>query len=292
MQPTLFAFDINSHLARVFKAQTNNDEPPSYPGAFHLGEPVFCLKPLLSLVEKEMRIMRNKGVENTHVVIVFDDNGKNHRHAMYPAYKATRPPKPKEWIRQEALAFEMFQALGYTCLRIPGVESDDVIATICTKLSQVNIKSVIFTRDKDIMSCCDENISVYSGIDKKWMRERDVAEKFGVPVMLVLDYLAIRGDTSDNIPGIYRAGDAAAKAMLSLADLHTLIENPEMILSANFRDRKSIAKWVTENKEKVLLSRALVELKKDVELNINLKDMVRRQPHYDDFLSGFMRPQV
>jgi DNA polymerase-1 len=292
MQPILFGFDMNSHLARVFKVQAKNDVSPSYPEAYHLGEPVFCLRPLLNLVETEIRIMRSKGLINTHVVLVFDSLSKNFRHDMFPDYKANRPPKPADWVRQESLAFDMFRALGYPCLRVDGVESDDVLKTISAKLSLHKIKSVLFTRDKDLMSCCDEHTSMFSGVDKRWIQASDAADKFGVPVSSILDYLAIVGDTADNVPGIHRAGPGAAKAMLNTASLSSLIAQPELILTADFKDRKYVSKWVRENPEKVVLSRQLVELKSDVELNMNFQQMVKTSPDYDVFLSGYMRPAM
>lgn len=292
MKPWLFAFDMNSHLARIFKTQAPKDKIPTGPGAFYNDEPVFCLKPLFNLVQSEINHMRKRGVENTHIVLVFDDQGKNFRHRLYERYKANRPPKPKEWVRQEELMYDMFVSLGFPCVRISDYEADDVLKTLSCKMSGRGYNTTIFTGDKDIMSCCDKFTSIFSGKIKKLYLACDVEKKFGVSCDKVLDYLAMIGDVADNVPGVSGVGEVSARKILNRYSLKAVIREPELILNLDIRDKKKIVDTIKKDPEGVALSRQLVDLKDDVPLGMNLSEMVRKAPDYSAFLDGFMRPSV
>ncbi len=289
-RPCLFAFDMNSHLARIFKVKAPENQIPQHAGAFHLGEPVFCLKPLLALVEREMRAVYDLGIENSHVVMTFDAPGKNFRHHLFPQYKANREKKPFEWSRQAKLMYDMFKSLGYPCLRVDNVEADDVLHTLGHKLSAHEVDVVFFTGDKDIMSGCNKHVSVYVGREKKLMTEKDVEKRFGLPTNRVLDFLAIKGDDADNVDGIPNVGDKKAVKILSEFSLQEVIENPDLMSSLSLQGGKKIVAWLHENKEKIILSRKLVDLKKNVPLGMNFKDMIRTAPDHRSFLNGYMAP--
>tara|TARA_Y100000310_G_scaffold345520_1_gene465941 strand:- start:6828 stop:7724 length:897 start_codon:yes stop_codon:yes gene_type:complete len=287
---TLFAFDMNSLFARVFTRMAPKNVMPKWSGAYlDDGTPVFCLRAVHNMVFNEIAAMRKLGVENTHIVLVFDHPGKNFRHEIFPQYKGNRPPKPEEWLIQEKLMYDMFVALGFNCLRIEGVEADDTLATLAVKLSEAKINVVMFTGDKDLMSLCNDYVSVYAGKDRKWWRAADVEAKFEVPTSRVIDYLAIDGDVADNVPGVAGAGKAAAIEILNTCSLQNVVDDPDLLLKMNFRTRKSVAKWVRENREKIELSQKLVSLKTDVVLGTNLNKMVRTKPDYEAFLNGYMR---
>jgi DNA polymerase-1 len=295
MKPCLFAFDINSHFARIYTSLTKDGVIPDGPDAFFAGKPVFCLKPLLNLVNNEIRAMASRGIGYSHIVLVFDAPGKNFRHRLDPNYKGTRPPKPDEWRIQEALMYDMFKALGFPCLRIDDVEADDVLATLAINLGLKGVDVVLFTGDKDIMSLCTESVSVYAGCLKKWLRKKDVEDKFGIPVERLLDYLAMTGDVIDNVSGVPNIGPKRAASILNEMSMAEMLEQPRRILELGLKGCKGIVSWLSDgnNIEKAKMSRMLVDLKTDVELGFkNLNEMRKKQPQHDGFLHGYMRPDM
>lgn len=287
MEPTVFIFDIFSHFNRIWNVKTK-DGIPNDAMSFRNGEPVFCLKPLLNLVQNEIRAMERMGIVNTHIAIVFDPIGKNFRHDLFPDYKGNRPPKLPERKRQEELIYEMFQALGYPCLRVDGVEADDVIATLAVKLSANNIKSYLFTGDKDIMSLCDSNTFVYAGVQKKLFSEREVRLKFNLPPERIIDFLAMMGDTADNIAGIKGVGGKSATKMLTKFTLDEILAEPDIVADMGVRGVKGMIKTMKEDRDSIFLMRKLVGLKTDVQLDTNLKELVCMPSDKSVFLNGFL----
>jgi DNA polymerase-1 len=293
MEPCLFAFDINSHFARIYTSLTKDGDMPNGPNATFAGKPVFCLKPLLNLVNNEIRAMASRGIGYSHIVLVFDAPGKNFRHRLDPNYKGTRPPKPEEWKIQEALMYDMFKALGFACLRIDDVEADDTLATLATILGPKGVDIVFFTGDKDIMSLCTQSVSVYAGRLKKWLRQGDVEAKFGVPVERLLDYLAMDGDVIDNVSGVPNIGPKRAACILNEMSMAEMLEKPQKLLELGFSGCKGVVTWLSDkdNIKKAKMSRMLVDLKTDVDLGLkNLNEMRKKPPEYDRFLHGYMRP--
>tara|TARA_R110001583_G_scaffold162327_2_gene314491 strand:- start:10185 stop:10949 length:765 start_codon:yes stop_codon:yes gene_type:complete len=249
---------------------------------------VFCLKPLIDNVQNEINTLARMNVINTHIVMVFDPLGGNFRYDLYPDYKSNREAKAPERRRQEELMYEMFMAMGYPCLRIDGYEADDVIGTLSTKLSLHSIKNYIFTGDKDIMSQCDEHTFIYSGCAKKLYGAREVSLKFNLPPSKVLDYLALKGDTVDGLAGAKGIGEKSATKMLTHFTLNEILENPDIIADLDIRGVKGMVKSLKENKDDVILMRKLTELRTDVALGVNLKDLVCKQGSPESFLDGFL----
>lgn len=291
-RPRLFAFDINSHFVRTYKKLVPGEKEPIGASAYYNNEPVFCLKPMLKLIEREMKDVRELGFENSHVVFVFDHDGLNFRHGLYPDYKANRPVKPYSWTRQLELAFEMLTALGYTCLRVQNVESDDVLATLGMTLSKHNVEVVIFSGDKDVMSCCNEYVRVYDGKQRKLISASDIPDRFGVPAERLLDLLALMGDSADNVPGAAGIGSGNGAKILANYSLEQVLVEPEIIRNIELRGKDGVIRSLVENHQIIKLSKQLVSLKTDVTLGINFRDMVRKPPNYQQFLDGYLRPQV
>jgi len=287
LEPTVFIFDINSHFNRIWNVKTK-DGIPTNQGSYFNGEPVFCLKPLITLVNNEIKAMEAMGIFNTHIVLVFDPLGKNFRHDLFPDYKGTRPPKAPEKVRQEALMYDMFVAMGFPCLRISGVEADDVVVTLAKKLSLNKIVSYLFTGDKDIMSTCDEYTFLYTGVAKKLYGEREVRLKFNLPPSRVIDFLAMMGDKADNLSGIKGIGAASATKMLAKFSLDEILADPDCIADMDIRGVKSMIKTLKSDRENIDLMRKLVTLKTDVPLDTNLKDLVCKHSDRSTFLNGFL----
>jgi DNA polymerase-1 len=279
MEPCLFGFDVNSHFARNYSMHTKNGEPSGPNTHDSDGNPIYSLRPTLQSVLKEMRQVNEMGIQHTHMVAVFDHPGKNFRHELFSDYKGNRPPKPASWSSQESMLFDYFKSNGIPCLRQEGVEADDVLGTLATILEGKGVNVVLFTGDKDIMSLCSPLVRVYSGREKKLYEQRDVEARFKVPCSRVLDYLAMLGDSADNVSGIEGLGGKTAPRVASQVSLEELVANPEPILSGlKIRGASKIAAWITNNKERVLLSQKLIALKTDVKLGANMKDFQYPQP--------------
>ena len=290
MEPCVFIFDINSHFNRMYSVITKNGIPTrDHLNSYRNGEPVFCLKPLCNIVQNEIAALARMNIVNTHVVMVFDPIGDNFRHRLFPEYKGNRDEKAPERRRQEELMYEMFMAMGYPCLRIEDYEADDAINTLSFKLSGLGIKNYIMTGDKDIMSRCDENTYLYSGVIKKLYGVREVSLKFNLPPSKVLDFLALKGDTVDGLSGAKGIGEKSATVMLTHFTLDEILENPDIIADLGIKGVKGMIKTLKENREDVMLMRKLTELKSDVPLGIsNLNQLSCTQGSPETFLDGFL----
>lgn len=272
MSICLFAFDTMSHFARNYSVQTKNGEPSGPYTHDSDGNPVYALKPTLLSINKEIRILNQMGIMHTHLVAVLDHPGKNFRHELFPDYKGNRPPKPDSWKYQETLLREYLESNGIPCIQKEGVEADDVLATLSCRLDEKRFKVVISTGDKDILSLCNDNISVYSGREKRLYDQAGVEEKFKVPCHRVLDYLAMLGDDADNVSGIAGIGGVTAPKVATRVSLDELLAYPGVLVDMKIRGGAKIAAWIEDNREKILLSQKLIALKKDVELGVNLRD--------------------
>lgn len=197
--------------------------------------------------------------------VVFDAPGPSFRHALYPAYKEGRRETPLDLVPQLPWFERIARAFHVPTLRVPGVEADDVIASLARKARVAGMDTAIFGTDKDLMQLVDDKIHLVDDRDKKNVVVYDparVMQKFGVPPARVGEWLALRGDTSDNIPGVSGVGDVTASRLLRehgsidgvLADLDTLKGK----LQATLRD--------PAEQRNLALSRQLVALKDDVDV--------------------------
>lgn len=290
----IFIFDCNSHFSRCFKVAVKDGHPdPSiianhqgtHP-AFYNGQPVFTLPRVLNIVRNEIRDMTKLGFVMTHIVLVFDAPGKNFRHEMYPPYKSGRPEKSDSERYQLAQSIKMFENQGFPVLQIPGVESDDVIGTICDKLERAPIEVVIGTRDKDMLSEVNEKTYVYSGADKKLYREADVLEKMGVIPDKVHDLLSLTGDTIDGFNGVPGVGASKAPIILNHMTFKQMQMQPELLLDIDLKGKQRIYEYVKNNPIEMETMRKLAVLKRDVELNKNLKEFTMSSPTVSNIYHG------
>lgn len=187
--------------------------------------------------------------------------------------------------------FEMFQALGYPCLKIKGVEADDVLATLARGLSKRGGYTTLFSGDKDVMSCVGDFVQSFAGREKKLYQRIQVEEKFGLCPSRILDLLAMKGDTADNVPGVHGIGDTIATAILQKYSLDEVLHNPDLLAGIPVRGSHKLPQLIQAQSAQLQLSRQLVGLKTDVELSLNFRDMQRKKPEYSSFLSGYMRPR-
>ena len=207
------------------------------------------------------------------MVVVFDHKGgkRTFRAEMYAAYKATRKEPPEELQVQMDYFAKIVTGMGWPVLAVPGVEADDVIATLVRDARAKEWDVVIYSADKDIMQLVGEHVSMIDALHQKTYTRDEVIKKMGVPPEQIPDFLALVGDTSDNIPGLRGVGDKTAAGLLEkYGSLDALIAAnpvvPRIAVKQPFADPEQL--------ERVTMSRKLVELKRDVPLPLPLEDLV------------------
>jgi DNA polymerase-1 len=212
-----------------------------------------------------------KDYKPTHMVVVFDAKGKTFRDDIYPEYKANRPPMPNELRGQIAPLHKIVEAMGFSMIVEPGVEADDVIGTLARRASEAGISCVISTGDKDMAQLVDKHVTLINTMTRTAMDVDGVLEKFGVPAELIIDFLGLKGDKVDNIPGVPGVGDKSAVAMLNgIGGVKAIYENLDKIADLNFRGAKTMAKKMAEYKEQALLSYQLATIDTALPLDMAL----------------------
>ncbi|MFT5283792.1 MAG: DNA polymerase-1, partial [Yoonia sp.] len=212
-----------------------------------------------------------KDYKPTHMVVVFDAKGKTFRDDIYPEYKANRPPMPNELRGQIAPLHKIVEAMGFSMIVEPGVEADDVIGTLARRASLAGIDCVISTGDKDMAQLVDKHVTLINTMTRTKMDIDGVVEKFGVPAELIIDFLGLKGDKVDNIPGVPGVGDKSAVAMLNgIGGVKTIYENLDKIAQLDFRGAKTMAKKMEEYKEQALLSYQLATIETELPLKMEL----------------------
>ena len=252
----IFLIDGSSYLYRAFHAM-----PPLTTST---GLPTGAVKGVTNM----LRNLRNEN-PNSHYLAIFDAKGKNFRHSIYKDYKANRPPMPPELREQLAPLKSICNAMGMPVVEIPDVEADDVIATLAVMGAQRGIPMIISSLDKDLMQLVEDPlIKMVNTMNNKVYDVAGVQEKFGVHPDQIIDYLALVGDTSDNIPGVPKVGPkTAVKWLNEFKDLEGITQNAENfpgVVGQNLRDS---IQDLDRNVE-------LVTLKKDVDLSVSLDELL------------------
>jgi DNA polymerase-1 len=220
------------------------------------------------------------------MAVVFDDKSgvRTFRAQMYPAYKATRKDPPEELQVQMDYFSKIANGIGWPVLTVPGVEADDVIATLVEAAKRRGWEVVIYSADKDIMQLIGDSVTMIDALHQKTYTRDEVIKKMGVPPEQIPDFLALVGDTSDNIPGIYGVGDKTAAGLLErYGSLKALIEAnpivPRIKVKRPFSDPEQL--------ERVTISRELVELKRDVVLPKQLDELLVTEWNLPELLALF-----
>jgi len=205
------------------------------------------------------------------MAVIFDAKGKTFRHEMYSEYKAHRPPMPDELRTQIEPIHEIVKALGLPLLVIDGVEADDVMGTFAQQATEAKHNTLISTGDKDLAQLVNEHVTLINTMNDTLSTPESVVEKFGVRPDQIIDYLALVGDSADNIPGIPKCGPkTAVKWLHSFGSIHNLVENAPMIGG-------KIGENLRNNLEQLALSKELTTIKVDCDLPVSLQD-IQRQP--------------
>lgn len=252
--PPLILVDGSSYLYRAFHAL-----PPL---STHTGQPTGAIKGVVSMLQK---LIKTYGP--THIAVVFDAPGGTFRDEIYPEYKAHRPPMPDDLRTQVEPLHALIRAMGLPLLCEKGVEADDVIGTLARRAAAARMPVLISTGDKDIAQLVDEHVTLVNTMTDTVLDREGVIAKFGVPPERIIDYLALVGDSADNIPGVPGVGPkTAAKWLQEFGSLDALIAQAASIkgkAGENLRASLSVLN----------MARELATIKCDVDLPVTLDDL-------------------
>ena len=257
-RPRLVLIDGSSYLFRAFHAL-----PPLTNRG---GEPTGALFGVVNM----LRATLNE--RPARVAFVLDASGTNFRHDLYPEYKANRPPTPPDLKAQVEPMMAIVQALGLPLLRVPKVEADDVIGTLARRAVSAGYEVVISTGDKDFAQLVDEHTTLVNTMSGSVMDVAGVVEKFGVRPDQIVDYLALMGDSIDNIPGVEKCGPkTAAKWLAEYGTLDGVLENQAKVGGKIGENLRAAA-------PKLPLSRQLATICVDCELPMGIDDIALKEP--------------
>ncbi len=208
----------------------------------------------------------------THMAVVFDAPGGSFRNTLYDQYKANRPPMPDDLREQIEPLHCIVEAMGLPLLMIPGVEADDVIGTLATQASQQGMHTLISTGDKDLAQLVDDHVTLINTMNDSLLDRQGVLEKFGVLPEQIVDYLALVGDSSDNIPGIPKCGPkTAVKWLTEYGSIDDLKAHAQEI-------KGKVGEYLRENLDQLALSQQLTTIKLDLELAQAPEDLQPKSP--------------
>ena len=253
----LILVDGSSYLFRAYHAM------PEFSNS--KGEPCGAIYGVINMIKR-----LQQDFVGSLIVLVFDAKGKTFRNDLYSEYKANRPPMPEDLASQIAPLHDVLLAMGFPLLVVPGVEADDVIGTLAAQATQAEIETVISTGDKDMAQLVNEHVSLVNTMTESFSDEEGVLEKFGVPPNRIIDYLALMGDKSDNIPGVPKVGPKTAVKWLNLyGSMQGVIDHADEI-------KGKVGENLRATLAQLPLSYELATIKCDVELDNSLEDLAMK----------------
>jgi len=224
----------------------------------------------------------------THMAVIFDAKGKTFRDDIYEEYKANRPPMPEELRSQIAPLHTIIKAMGLPVIVESGVEADDVIGTLACRATEHGIDTLISTGDKDMAQLVNENVTLINTMTNQIMDIEGVNTKFGIPPELVIDFLALKGDKVDNIPGVPGVGDKSAQALLNgIGGISAIYDNLDKIADLSFRGSKTMATKMREYEEQARLSYTLATIAIDLDLQYKIDELCPTSPDNETLQSLF-----
>jgi DNA polymerase-1 len=252
--PPLILVDGSSYLFRAFHAL-----PPL---SNSRGEPTGATVGVINMLRKLLADYRP-----THIAVVFDAPGKTFRDALFPEYKANRPPMPEDLRQQIAPTHAIIRAMGLPLLIVEDVEADDVIGTLARQASEQGRETVVSTSDKDMAQLVTPHVTLVNTMTDTRLDEAGVEAKFGVRPDQIIDFLALTGDTVDNIPGVPKCGPkTAAKWLREFGSLDAVIARADEV-------KGKIGDNLRASLELLPLSRQLTTIKTDVDLDLGIDDL-------------------
>ena len=218
----------------------------------------------------------------TNIAVVFDAKGKTFRDDIYPEYKANRPPMPDELRGQIEPLHSIIRAMGLPIIVEPNVEADDVIGTLAKQASEKEIETLISTGDKDMAQLVNEHVTLINTMNNQLMDVDGVIEKFGVTPELIIDFLALKGDKVDNIPGVPGIGDKSAQGLLNgIGGIDAIYKNLDKIAELDFRGAKKLGAKMQDFEEQARLSYELATIACDLKLDTSPETLTPSEPNLD-----------
>jgi 5'-3' exonuclease len=216
----------------------------------------------------------------THVAVAFDESlSSSFRNEIFPAYKANREPAPPELKRQFGLCRELCRLMGVAEFSSPTHEADDIIGTIATRLRPRGHSSVLVTRDKDLAQLIREGDAYWDYAGERRYAYGEIEEQFGVRPERMADYLALTGDSVDNIPGVPGVGPKTASALLRrFASLEELYDRLDQVPSLPIRGAARLPEKLREHRETAFFARRLTTIACDMPLEVTADVLERRKP--------------
>ena len=271
----LILVDGSSYLYRAYHAL-----PPLTNSK---GVPTGAVKGVINMMRRLL-----KDYPESTVVVVFDAKGKTFRDDIYSDYKAQRPPMPDDLRVQIEPIHNIIKAMGLPMLIIDGVEADDVIGTLAVQATAAEQPVIISTGDKDIAQLVNEHITLINTMNNSTLDREGVIEKFGIPPELIIDYLALLGDKSDNIPGVPGVGEKTALGLLQgIGGLDDIYARLDEVAGLAFRGAKTMSPKLEEHRELAYLSYLLATIKTDVEMPLQIGELENGEPDQVQLLSLF-----
>jgi len=262
---TLLLVDGSSYLYRAFHAMPDLRN--------HLNEPTGAIQGVLNMLRR-----LHKDYPADYSACVFDAKGKTFRDDIYPEYKANRASMPDDLRSQIAPLHEAIKAMGWPLIVEDGVEADDVIGALARQAEREGVRVIISTGDKDIAQLVNEHVTLVNTMPnafRKGDEKLDIAgveEKFGIPPSLIVDYLMLIGDTSDNVPGVEKVGPkTAVKWLKQYGSLENIIANANEISGVVGENLRKALPWLPTARE-------LITIRCDVGIRESLKDLAPQPP--------------
>ena len=266
----LILVDGSSYLYRAFHAMPSFNNSQGFPTGAVYGV-VNMLKKLLNDYNPEQ------------IAVVFDAKGKTFRDDMYEQYKANRSAMPTDLVLQVEPIHEAVRALGLPIIMVEGVEADDVIGTLAKAAAAAGQSTLISTGDKDLAQLVDQHITLVNTMTGSVLNPQTVPEKFGIPAELIIDYLALVGDSIDNVPGVPQVGPkTAVKWLQQYGSLDNIVTHAHEI-------KGKVGETLRNSFSQLELSKRLVTIKLDVPLEVTFDNLKRNEPDKNTLLKIYQK---
>ncbi|MEQ1716920.1 MAG: 5'-3' exonuclease H3TH domain-containing protein, partial [Hyphomicrobium sp.] len=271
----VYLIDGSGYIFRAFHALPPLTRPSD-------GLPVGAVHGFCAMLWKLLRESKANEAP-THLAVIFDAGRETFRNAIYPEYKAHRPPPPEELVPQFPLIRDAVKAFNVVSVELDGFEADDLIATYARDIVEAGGDVTIISSDKDLMQLVRPGVAMFDGMKGKKIGPDEVVEKFGVPPNKVVDVQSLAGDSVDNVPGVPGIGiKTAAELIKEYGDLDSLLERAGEIKQPKRREK------LIAFADQARISRDLVRLKDDVSIPVSSEALGVRDPK-PGILLAFLR---
>lgn len=263
-QNKLVLIDGSSYLYRAYHATMRANMSTS------TGQATGAVRTIINMIQK-----LQKEYPTDYFAVVFDAKGKTFRHDMYAEYKANRPPMPDDLRSQIDYVHNIIRALGIPLVSVSGVEADDVIGTLAKQGAQQGMEVLVSTGDKDMAQLVNDQVQLIDTMKDVVYDSEGVVEKFGIKPEQIIDYLALMGDSSDNIPGVPKCGPkTAVKWLLEYQTLDNLVENSDKIGG-------KVGENLRNNLDVLAMSKDLATIRCDLSLDVAINQLTLQSTDTD-----------